>query len=290
VSAIQVLQTHSSVFIGVIGLLGLLVGSFLNVVVHRLPIMMRREWRKECQEYLEISEIDTNGCSRFDLIKPDSHCTNCNHTILPHENIPLLSFIFLKGRCVNCKSRISLRYPAVELFSAASSAIVAWHFGFGLQTAFALMLTWALISASLIDLDHQLLPDTIVLPILWLGLLISVIEVFVDSQSSIIGASAGWLCLWLVYHAFKFATGKEGMGYGDFKLLALLGAWLGWQVLPIIILLSSLVGAIVGIVLILFFRHQRSNPIPFGPFLAAAGWIALLWGDDLTGLYWSIAF
>lgn len=248
---------------------------------------MHTAWRRECQEYLEITNNNTHNNTRFDLIKPDSHCTKCDHIIRWYENIPILSYIVLKGRCANCKSRISLRYPTVELFTAVISAAVAWHFGFGLQTTFALLLSWALISASLIDFDHQLLPDTIVIPMLWLGLLLSLINVFVDSQSSIIGAATGWLCLWLVYHAFRLATGKEGMGYGDFKLLAVLGAWLGWQALPIIILLSSLVGAIVGIVLVLFFQHQRSKPIPFGPFLAASGWITLLWGNQLSQFYWS---
>ena len=220
-----------------------------------------------------------------------SHCTNCNRTILPHENIPIISYIFLKGRCANCKSRISLRYPAVELFSAASSAIIAWHFGFGLQTVFALFLTWALISASLIDLDHQLLPDAIVLPMLWLGLLISVIDVFVDSQSSIIGASSGWLCLWIVYHAFKFATGKEGMGYGDFKLLALLGAWFrmaGPSGNHITFLNGR--GNCWHNINSLFSAINDRNPSPLAHCLAAAGWIALLWGNDLIGLYRSFAF
>ncbi len=289
-TSFQVLQSHPAVFIAIIGILGLLVGSFLNVVAHRVPIMMHRAWRKECQEYLEIDSDNESDVQRFDLIKPDSHCPTCHHAIKSYENIPVISYIALKGRCANCNTRISLRYPAVELFTALTSAVIAWHFGYGLQAAFALLLSWGLISASLIDMDHQLLPDSITLPLLWLGLFISLFDIFTDSHSSIIGALSGWLSLWLVYIVFKRITGKEGMGFGDFKLLAALGAWLGWQVLPVIVLLSSLVGAIAGITMMLFFNHTRSVPIPFGPYLAAAGWIALLWGEDLIKTYLSLAF
>jgi len=289
-TSFQVLQSHPAIFISIIGILGLLVGSFINVVAHRVPIMMRRTWRKECQEYLEINTDNESDDQRFDLVKPDSHCPTCHHAIRAYENIPVISYIALKGRCANCNTRISLRYPAVELFAALTSAIVAWHFGYSLQTAFALLLTWGLISASLIDLDHQLLPDSITLPLLWLGLFISLFGIFTDTRSSIIGAISGWLALWLVYIIFKRITGKEGMGFGDFKLLAALGAWLGWQVLPAIVLLASLVGAMAGITMMVFFNHARSAPIPFGPYLAAAGWIALLWGEDLINYYLSLAF
>ncbi len=289
-TSFQVLQNHPAIFIGLIGLLGLLVGSFLNVVAHRVPVMMHKAWRKECLEYLEMDKDSEPDNQRFDLIKPDSHCPTCHHAIKSYENIPIISYIVLKGRCANCNTRISLRYPAVELFTALTSAIIAWNFGYGLQTAFALLLNWGLISASLIDLDHQLLPDSVTLPLLWLGLFISLFGIFTDSRSSIIGAISGWLAFWLVYIIFKCITGKEGMGFGDFKLLAALGAWLGWQVLPAIVLLSSFVGAIVGITMMVFFNHTRSVPIPFGPYLASAGWIALLWGEDLNNYYLSLAF
>ena len=286
----QILQSHTGIFISVIGVLGLLVGSFLNVVIHRVPIMMHRSWRKECRQYLEIESDDEPDIQRYDLISPNSHCPNCDHIIKPYENIPVISYLALRGRCANCKTHISLRYPAVELFTSITSAIIAWHFGFSSQTVFALLLSWGLISASLIDTDHQLLPDSITLPLLWLGLFISLFDVFTDSHSSIIGAIAGWLSLWLVYMIFKIITGKEGMGFGDFKLLALLGAWLGWEMLPIIILLSSMVGATAGITMVVFFDHKRSTPIPFGPYLAGSGWIALLWGNDLNNYYLSLTF
>ncbi len=268
-------------------LVGLLVGSFLNVVIYRLPIMMQRNWRKECIEYLQIDSTESEPQETFNLVFPLSRCPNCNTPIKPYQNIPVISYLFLKGQCATCSNPISSRYPIIEAFTAITSAIVAWHFGDTPQTVFALMLTWSLIALSFIDIDHQLLPDNITLPVLWLGLFLSLFGLYTDVHNSIIGAIAGYTILWSVYHLFKLATGKEGMGYGDFKLLALFGAWLGWQYLPVIILLSSLVGAMIGISMIIFVKRDHNIPIPFGPYLAAAGWIALLWGNDLNQFYLS---
>jgi len=272
-------------------MVGLLVGSFLNVVIYRLPIMMQRGWRKDCLEYLQL-DSDTGDASKeepFNLVLPLSRCPHCQTPIKPYQNIPVISYVFLRGKCAICKHPISLRYPIIEAFTAFLSAIVAWHFGYTPQTAFALLLTWSLIALSFIDIDHQLLPDSISLPLLWLGLFLSLSGFFTDTHSSIIGAISGYLVLWTVYHLFKLATGKEGMGYGDFKLLAALGAWLGWQYLPAIILLSSLVGAIIGITMIIAVKKDRNIPIPFGPYLAAAGWIALIWGHNINQLYLTAA-
>jgi leader peptidase (prepilin peptidase)/N-methyltransferase len=277
------------------GVIGLLVGSFLNVVIYRLPIMMQRGWRKECMEYLQIdsdsSKIDvlndTNKEEPFNLVFPLSRCPACNAGIKPYQNIPVISYLFLKGKCATCGCHISMRYPVIETLTAITSITVAWHFGYTPQAIFALLLTWSLIALIFIDVDHQLLPDSITLPLLWLGMCLSLFNVFTDAHASIIGAAAGYTALWSVFHLFKLVTGKEGMGYGDFKLLALFGAWLGWQFLPIIILLSSLVGAIIGLSMIIFAKHDHNIPIPFGPYLATAGWIALLWGNELNQLYLS---
>lgn len=277
------LLTSPYLFAALVGIIGLLVGSFLNVVIYRLPIMLQRSWRKECIEYLQMD--DEPEAEPFNLSLPLSRCPNCQAPIKAYQNIPVISYIFLKGQCANCKNPISLRYPLIELFTAIASVTVAWHFGYTPQVGFALVLTWALIALSFIDLDHQLLPDNITLPMLWLGLVLSLFTVYTTAEASIIGAVVGYLVLWVVYQLFKLATGKEGMGYGDFKLLALFGAWLGWQTLPLIILLSSLVGAIIGISMIIFAKRDHSIPIPFGPYLAAAGWIALLWGNDINRLY-----
>ncbi len=265
------------------GILGLLVGSFLNVVIYRLPVMMQRGWTAECQEFLELP-IDEQT-ERFDLMLPASRCPKCDAEIKFYQNIPVLSYLFLKGRCAGCQCHISIRYPLVELLTGILSAVIAYQLGGELSTAFALLLTWVLVALSGIDFDHQLLPDNIVLPTLWLGLFLSVFGIFTDPISSIIGAVAGYLALWCVFHAFKLLTGKEGMGYGDFKLLALFGAWLGWQYLPLIILLSSLVGAVIGISMMIVLQRDKNIPIPFGPYLAIAGWIALLWGDEINNLY-----
>ena len=268
------------------GLIGLLVGSFLNVVIYRLPIMMQQNWRRECIEYLQIEAAETAMPEEpFNLVLPLSRCPTCKTPIKPHQNIPVISYFFLKGQCANCGSSISSRYPMIEAFTAITSAMVAWHFGYTPQTVFALLLTWSLIALSFIDIDHQLLPDNITLPVLWLGLFLSLFGIFTDSHASIIGVVAGYISLWTVYQLFKLATGKEGMGYGDFKLLALFGAWLGWQYLPVIILLSSLVGAVIGLSQIIVAKRDQNIPIPFGPYLAASGWMALLWGNDLNQFY-----
>ncbi len=261
------------------GLLGLCVGSFLNVVIHRLPKMMERQWRAECAE---LSGAEAPAPERYNLVVPRSACPSCNRPITALENIPLLSWLLLRGKCAGCGTRISPRYPAVEALTAALSAYIAWHFGFGLAAAGALLFTWAMIALTFIDLDTFYLPDSITLPLLWLGLLFNISATYTPLAGAVIGAAAGYLSLWSVYWTFKWATGKEGMGYGDFKLLAAIGAWLGWQMLPLTILLSSLVGAVIGISLIIFAGRGRSVPIPFGPYLAIAGMIALLHGPALT--------
>ncbi|MCW8919427.1 MAG: A24 family peptidase [Gammaproteobacteria bacterium] len=279
----QLLYGHPLLLISAAAVLGLMIGSFLNVVIYRLPLMMQRSWRLQCQELLE--QPSDQG-ERFNLAVPPSRCPGCGHPIGALENIPLISFLLQRGRCSHCQAKISVRYPAIELLTAIISGVVAWQLGLGWPLLFALLLSWALIALTFIDFDHQLLPDDITLPLLWLGLLLSLFGLFTDMQSSIIGAAAGYLTLWSVYQLFKLVTGKEGMGYGDFKLLAVFGAWFGWQVLPVVILLSSLVGAVVGVTLILFRGRDRQLPIPFGPYLAAAGWIAMLWGDHITRGYW----
>lgn len=265
-------------------IIGLLVGSFLNVVIYRLPVMMNRGWKNECSEYLGLENTESND-EPFNLMVPLSRCPSCNSAIKPYQNIPVLSYLFLKGKCASCNTPISLRYPLIETFTGIMSAVVAWHFGYSIEMLLALLLTWSLISLSFIDIDHQLLPDSITLPLVWLGLFLSIFAVYTDTESSIIGAIAGYLSLWTVYQLFKLATGKEGMGYGDFKLLALFGAWLGWQYIILIILLSSLVGAVIGIAMVLLTKKDHNIPIPFGPYLAAAGWLALLWGDQINALY-----
>ncbi len=284
---LTLLQTNPILFIVAAGLIGLIVGSFLNVVIHRLPQMMEREWAAQCAELNGAAQI--TAAARFDLLHPPSHCPQCQRRIRALENIPLLSYLWLGGRCAGCGARIALRYPIVEVLTALLSVLVAWHFGAGAAGLAALPLSWALIALSFIDFDRQLLPDSITLPMLWVGLGLSLSGVFVDSQTAIIGAMAGYLSLWTVYIVFKLVTGKQGMGHGDFKLLAMLGAWLGWQALPVVILLSSLLGALVGIALVLVRGRDKNVPIPFGPYLALAGWFALLWGKDLTQMYLQFA-
>ncbi|MDT8397190.1 MAG: A24 family peptidase [Pseudomonadales bacterium] len=265
-------------------LLGLLIGSFLNVLIYRLPIMMQREWHAQCCELLEIEDRRPthDSHSHFDLIRPGSHCPHCGHAISALENIPILSYLLQRGRCAHCDGRISPRYPFIEGLTALLSAIVAWHFGFGWLTLAVLLLTWGLLALTMIDLDQQVLPDDLTLPLLWLGLIVNSFGYLASLESALYGAVSGYLLLWAVYWLFKLATGKEGMGYGDFKLLAMLGAWLGWQFLPQIILLSSLVGLLVSIVLMVFRGHDRNVPIPFGPYLAGAGFITLIWGGDIA--------
>ena len=266
------------------GLLGLCVGSFLNVVIHRLPKMMEMEWQAQCAELR--GETVSSAAEPLSLAKPRSRCPACGHQITAIENIPLISYLLiLRGKCSGCHAHISPRYPIIEAVTGLLSAYIAWHFGPTLQAAGALALVWALIALSAIDLDTQLLPDSITLPLLWLGLAFNLWTAYTDLSSAVVGAMLGYLALWSVFWLFKLATGKEGMGYGDFKLLAALGAWLGWQMLPAIILLSSVVGATVGITLIVATRHGRNVPIPFGPYLAAAGVIALFWGASITHSY-----
>lgn len=264
-------------------LLGLLIGSFLNVVIYRLPVMMQRDWRQQAREILELPEEPKQDT--FNLILPNSCCPNCGHQIRPWENIPVVSYLFLRGKCSGCKAPISKRYPLIELACGLLSGYVAFHYGFEWQAAGMLLLTWGLLAMSMIDCDHQLLPDSLVLPLLWLGLIANHFGVFTSLEDALWGAIAGYLSLWSVYWLFKLLTGKEGMGYGDFKLLAMLGAWGGWQVLPLTILLSSLVGAVLGVIMLRLRNQETSTPIPFGPYLAIAGWIALLWGDQITGTY-----
>ncbi len=285
------LQTIPAAFIALCGLLGLLVGSFLNVVIHRLPRMMEQEWREQC------ASLDTDPAQapaaqtgpRYNLIAPRSACPACGHQIRAIENIPVLSYLALRGRCAQCKTRISPRYPIVEALTGALSAFAAWHFGFGVIALVSLIFIWALIALTFIDFDTHLLPDSITQPLLWLGLLVNFSGTLTGLQSAVIGAMAGYLILWSVYWLFKLTTGKEGMGFGDFKLLAAIGAWLGWQILPLTILLSSLVGAVVGITLILFAGRGRQIPIPFGPYLAGGGLIALFWGQSITQAYLGVA-
>jgi leader peptidase (prepilin peptidase) / N-methyltransferase len=272
--------------------LGLVVGSFLNVVAFRLPIMMEFGWRQQCAELAEqpVAIPDHAKGQPFNLWHPRSACPSCGAAVAAHHNVPVLSFLWLRGRCASCGSRISRRYPVIEALTAIASLLVAYHFGPHWQTVVALPFTWTLIALTVIDIDHQLLPDSLTLPLLWAGLLVSLLPVegaplFADLHSSVIGAAAGYLALWSVYQLFKLLTGKEGMGYGDFKLLGALGAWLGWQSLSLVIMLSAGVGAVVGGVLLLLSHHSRETPIPFGPYLAGAGWIAMLWGEDITHLY-----
>jgi leader peptidase (prepilin peptidase)/N-methyltransferase len=286
-------------FIAVALVVGLIVGSFLNVVIYRLPIMLERQWRDECAELAEappaqpaVPDPPIQPAPPFNLAVPRSVCPACRAPIKAVHNIPVLSYLALRGRCASCHARISARYPAVELLCGVATALVAWRFGFGWPAACAAVVTWFLIALAGIDLDHQLLPDSLTGPLLWLGLLASLSgwgagghSLPVDPVSAIAGAAIGYAALWAVYHAFRLLTGKEGMGYGDFKLLAALGAWLGWRMLLPMVLFAAAVGAIVGIALILARRHRRGNPIPFGPFLAAAGWLALMWGPQIVSSY-----
>jgi leader peptidase (prepilin peptidase)/N-methyltransferase len=273
--------------IGSVFIISLLIGSFLNVVIHRLPLMMEREWRLQAEALLgQTSQKEST--QPYNLIVPRSACPKCHTQLSALQNIPVISWLLLKGRCAHCTNVISSRYPLIELLTAILSSVVAWRFGFTGHMAAALIMTWMLIALSVIDLDHQLLPDNLTLPLLWLGLALTVLPYqlsTVTPQEAVVGAMTGYLSLWLVYQGFKVATGKEGMGYGDFKLLAALGGWLGWQMLPLIILLSACVGAMVGIGLIIFRGRDHNIPMPFGPFLAAAGWIALLWGKQIVSAY-----
>jgi leader peptidase (prepilin peptidase)/N-methyltransferase len=296
----DLLATAPALLIGSAFLLSLLIGSFLNVVIHRLPVMLDRQWRAQAEEVLTDGSTAPAPAApepaAYNLVTPRSACPRCNASIRAHQNIPVVSYLLLGGKCANCKAKISPRYPIVELATAILSAAVVWRFGWHWQSVAALFFTWALVALTVIDLDHQILPDIITLPLLWLGLLLSLAwhaglppPIPIDPASAIIGGAAGYLTLWSVYWAFKLLTGKEGMGYGDFKLFGAFGAWMGWQMLPLILLLSAFTGAVIGIVLIVVRGRDRNIPIPFGPYLAAAGWIALMWGPQIVGSYLSIS-
>jgi leader peptidase (prepilin peptidase)/N-methyltransferase len=279
-------------FVTVVFAFCLVIGSFLNVVIHRLPIMMERDWREQAAELAKTPPETELPEDRFDLVVPRSRCPSCGTMIKAWQNIPVVSYLLLGGKCSKCRESISARYPLVELMTAGLAALCAWRFGVGLEAVMAIIMTLALVPVAMIDADTQLIPDSIVLPLMWVGLAMSLFApvagaetLFVAPGDAIIGAMAGYLSLWSIYWLFKLVTGKEGMGYGDFKLLAALGAWLGWQQLPLIILMSAVVGAIVGIALMAFRKHERSVPIPFGPYLAAAGWITMLWGDTIKTAY-----
>ncbi len=289
---LELFSQSAALFTAVVFALGLVIGSFLNVVIHRLPLMMEIEWREQCAELGKQPPAENLPEGRFNLIIPQSHCPSCGQPIRYWQNIPVISYLSLRGRCANCRASISARYPAVELLTALLVAACAWRFGVGWEAVMAVVLTFGLVPITFIDAETQLIPDAIVLPLMWLGLAMSLFHpvagsetLFIAPRDAIVGAMAGYLSLWSVYQLFKLVTGKEGMGYGDFKLLAALGAWLGWQQLPSIILMSALVGAVVGLSLMVFRKHDRSVPIPFGPYLAAAGWITMLWGDALQGAY-----
>jgi len=280
---LEVLNQHGWMLAVALFALGLVVGSFLNVVIYRLPLMMEARWRSDCCELLEIKREKED--TPLTLAIPNSHCPHCKAAIKPWQNIPVLSYLLLRGKCANCGAPISLRYPVMEFLTGLMTLTLGYHLPVSVALLGAIFFTWALIALTMIDIDHQLLPDDITLPLMWLGLLFNLGTTYVSLQDAVIGAMAGYLILWSIYWLFKLLTGKEGMGYGDFKLLAALGAWLGWQALPVIILLSSLVGAVCGIALMIIKRRGREIPIPFGPYLAMAGWITLLWGNQLTALY-----
>lgn len=280
---ISLLGTNLAFYLCSVALLGLLFGSFFNVVIHRLPKMLQYSWTEQCEELMEVK--DRSPKIELSLIRPGSQCPKCNKPISALENIPILSFLILRGRCRHCASKIPLRYPLVEALTALMFVATAWTFGFNYTAAAGLILTALLIPLIFIDIDEQILPDSITIPGIWLGLLFNSFGILTDLHSAVYGAVGGYVSLWIVYHGFKLLTGKEGMGYGDFKLLAMLGAWLGWQLLPLIILLSATVGALVGIVLLLLRNKTRDTPIPFGPYLCFAGWIALLKGHDIVHAY-----
>ncbi len=284
---ILLFQQSSAFFYFAVASISLAVGSFLNVVIYRTPKMMEYNWYQECREFLadEVVNIEAKKLTPMTLSKPDSTCPSCGHKIRFYENIPVLSWLVLKGKCSACSNKISARYPLVELATMLLSLIVAYHFGATVKTPLVILLTWALIALTMIDFDHMLLPDQITLPLLWLGLLININGTFVPLADAVIGAAVGYMSLFSVFWLFKLLTGKDGMGYGDFKLFAVFGAWIGWQLLPLLILMASVVGAIIGIALMVFKNHQKEQGIPFGPYLAIAGWITLLWGEGIWSWY-----
>ena len=285
---LDLFQANQILFMVLVTMFSLFVGSFLNVVIHRLPIMMENEWKRECETLLNCkpdSDTAEQEEQAFNLMLPRSRCPSCGQMIKAWQNIPVLSYLVLGGKCGNCKTAISVQYPLVEAVTAVLSVMVALKFGVSIQTIAGLVITWSLVALTVIDLKETLLPDSITLPVMWLGLVGSLIPVFVSPEEAVVGAAIGYLSLWSVYHLFRIVTGKEGMGYGDFKLMALFGAWFGWQAIPSIILLSSVVGAVVGISLVVIKGRDKDIPIPFGPYLAAAGWISMMYGDTLRSLY-----
>ena len=281
-SLLQSFQAYPALFVTAVAVLSLAIGSFLNVVIHRLPKMLERQWRNDL---IELNGQEVEAGPRYNLMLPRSQCPGCGHQIRALENVPLVSYAVLGGKCAACGIRISPRYPLVEALTGALSGYIAWRYGFSWQTLAALVFAWSMIALAFIDLDTFYLPDDITLPLVWLGLLVNMGGVFVDLQSAVIGAVAGYLVLWAVFWGYKLATGKDGMGYGDFKLLAAIGAWLGWKMLPVVILLSSFAGAIVGVSMIVFARHGRNVPIPFGPYLVMGGLIGMFWGEALLRYY-----
>jgi leader peptidase (prepilin peptidase)/N-methyltransferase len=286
-STLDFFQTNRLFLEAVAFLLGAVVGSFINVVSLRMPKMMEAHWRNQCCELLNLPPSSPEPAI-FNLAFPASHCPQCQHAIRWWENIPVVSYLFLSGKCSSCKGHISIQYPLVEMLTALLTFAVIWRLGWGEQALAALLLTWGLVALSCIDYQTQLLPDDLTLPLLWCGLILNIFSVFTSLQNAVIGAVMGYLILWFIYWLYKLLTQKEGMGYGDFKLLAALGAWMGWQALPIIIIFSSLVGALTGVLLMILQRRDAQVPISFGPFLAAAGWMALLWGNDVTQWYFSV--
>lgn len=294
---LELIRESAPLFIAVVFAFSLLIGSFLNVVIHRLPIMMEREWREQARELADTPPETDLPEGRFDLLVPSSHCPSCGALISAWQNIPVISYLLLRGRCANCKSSISARYPLVEFMTAVLAATTAWHFGPGWEALLAIVLTMTLLSITMIDAGTQLIPDAIVLPLMWLGLAMSLFHplpgantLFIEPSDAIVGAMAGYLSLWSVFWLFKLVTGKDGMGYGDFKLLAALGAWLGWQQLPMIILMSAVVGVALNVGMIVTRGKDRSIPIPFGPYLAGAGWITMIWGETIKNTYIDLMF
>jgi len=293
---ISLFRENTTFFLVVVGLFSLLVGSFLNAAIYRIPIMLQREWREECEELFGgeegTAEPDHTSVEKFNLFVPRSQCPHCGHMITALENIPVISYLFLGGKCSSCKTGISIQYPIIEIFTALLSIFVAWKVGVGWQTIAALIFTWTLITLALIDAKTMLLPDNLTLPLMWLGIAVNHQEIFVDLQSSVVGAMAGYLSLWLLFHIFRLITGKDGMGYGDFKILAAIGAWGGWEILPFTVFVSSLLGAVFGILWMLIQRKKESQPIPFGPWLAIAGFIGFIWRAeiiDVMSVYFGIA-
>ncbi|GAB3268940.1 prepilin peptidase [Chitinimonas naiadis] len=284
----QALALYPTLFSLTALLLGLLIGSFLNVVIHRLPRMMEAEFRRDCSMLDLPEDAPTPALPKYNLVVPRSACPGCGKLIAGYDNIPIVSWLLLRGRCRHCKTGISIRYPLVELATGLLSAGLAWHFGWSDAAIGALLFGWFMVALFWIDADTYLLPDSLTLPLLWLGLLFNLQGTYVPLQQAVVGAVAGYLCLWSVYWLFKLATGKEGMGYGDFKLLAAIGAWLGWQSLPIVVLLSSVVGAVIGVAMIVLAKRGWSKPLPFGPYLAIAGLITLVWGPQLQQMLWGV--